>query len=125
MVAFKPLSVSLLELCKDMDICTLVIELPVNEDETNQTFKQLFYNHAFLQFDYYFAIGWPCIVLILYVGITGLYYRFGHPKKLIINTADKEVSETKETNKSVKLVLNEQKNNAKNAKSQADAATIP
>ena len=114
----------LLKLCKKMGICTLVTDFPVNQNETSQTTEQLFYNHAFLQFDYYFAIGWPCIVLTLYFGIISLYYKIGHPKRMLISSGCKQIPEPKDSKQASKLILNEQKYNDTSAISHEDIASV-
>ena len=97
---------TLLQICKEMNICTKVTGLSIHN--VTETVSTVFYHHSFNRFELHFVLGWPVVILTLYVMVIALYYKFGHPKKLIINTRHQDLSEPKDSKESPGLILKEE-----------------
>ena len=98
----------LLQICKEMNICTKVTGLSIDNSTVTETVTTVFYHHSFDRFELHFVLGWPVVILALYAIVISLYYKFGHPKKLIINTRHQDLSEPKDSKESPGFILKEE-----------------
>lgn len=81
---------TLAQLCKDAQICSFV---EVEEiDSTKYGFVAWLYKLSFQQYNSFLLISWVIAILTCYVLLVCAYYKYGHPKKMIINENSRTLS---------------------------------